>query len=541
MEMWQTKADLTELLCELVRVPSITLTDAEKAVPGLVAEKLGTLAYFQAHREHLQLHPTGDGREFVTALVKKAPDVRETVVLLSHFDVVSVQDYGEWKDMAFDAKELTRFFNEHQEVLPPEVQDDLKSGEWLFGRGTMDMKAGLALQMAMVEQACAGKFAGNVLLLTVPDEEVDSIGMRAAVPAMLKLAEEHGLEYQAVLNSEPMFALPPGDTKKYLYTGTIGKVLPGLYCYGKESHVGEPFRGLNANLMASLATLEVELNADFCERVEGEVTPPPTNLLQKDLRKDYSVQIPSRAVTLFNLFLFERSIDDVMQQLLTAANRAARKIEQHYAERIQHSRQLGSAESGAVSVRVLSYEQLHAYAVQTHGQEVLEQRQAKLAAGRGGMDDRNFSVELVDDLAGLCKELAPMIVVFFTPSFYPAVSSRRHCLVQDVVADVIKRAEDTYGIELEQVHFFPGICDLSYVGLPVPPDAMRPMTANMPLWEKGYQLPLDEMKRLDVPVLNIGPVGKDAHKWTERLELSYSFGTLRELLPLAIEKLLAGK
>ena len=45
------------------------------------------------------------------------------------------------------------------------------------GRGTMDMKCGLALQMAMIEQACEERFDGNVLLLAVPDEEVNSVGM----------------------------------------------------------------------------------------------------------------------------------------------------------------------------------------------------------------------------------------------------------------------------------------------------------------------------------------------------------------------------
>ena len=54
--------------------------------------------------------------------------------------------------------------------------------------------------------------------------------------------------------------------------------------------------------MASLITAELELNTDLCDIVEGEASPPPTNLLQRDLKEEYSVQIPHRAVTLFNLF-----------------------------------------------------------------------------------------------------------------------------------------------------------------------------------------------------------------------------------------------
>lgn len=83
-----------------------------------------------------------------------------------------------WKEDAFNPKKLTSMFYSHKDELPDHVREDIEHGEWLFGRGTMDMKCGLALQMAMIEQACEGRFDGNVLLLAVPDEEVNSVGMR---------------------------------------------------------------------------------------------------------------------------------------------------------------------------------------------------------------------------------------------------------------------------------------------------------------------------------------------------------------------------
>ena len=175
-----------------------------------------------------------------------------------------------WKEDAFNPKKLTSMFYSHKDELPDHVREDIEHGEWLFGRGTMDMKCYLALQMAMIEQACEERFDGNVLLLAVPDEEVNSVGMRAAVPRLLELAREHDLEYKTVLNSEPMFSRHPGDQNKYIYTGSIGKVLPGFLCYGKETHVGEPFAGLNGSYMASLITAELELNTDLCDIVEGK-------------------------------------------------------------------------------------------------------------------------------------------------------------------------------------------------------------------------------------------------------------------------------
>ncbi|PGX41841.1 hypothetical protein COE67_11980, partial [Priestia megaterium] len=181
MGKWQTKEQLTELLCDLVRIPSITGSQAEKIFPDFVVQQLSELSYFQQYPDHLQKNSTEDDRYFVTALVKKASDVKNTVILVSHFDVVDIKDYGRWKEDAFNPEKLTSMFYSHIDGLPIPVRQDMEQGNWLFGRGTMDMKCGLALHMAMIEQACEGKFDGNILLLTVPDEEVNSVGMRAAV------------------------------------------------------------------------------------------------------------------------------------------------------------------------------------------------------------------------------------------------------------------------------------------------------------------------------------------------------------------------
>ena len=44
------------------------------------------------------------------------------------------------------------------------------------------------------------------------------------------------------------------------------------------------------------------------------------------------------------------------------------------------------------------------------------------------------------------------------------------------------------------------------------------------------------MRRLNIPFVNFGPLGKDAHRYTERVDLAYSFGKapalLRELVSL---------
>lgn len=537
MKKWQTKEQLTHLLCSLVHIPSVTGSAAEKHLPTYLIEQLNTLPYFQVNPDHVRATPTDDGRHFVTALVKKA-GVRETIILISHFDVVDVEDYGIWKEQAFDPEQLTALFYARQKEMPAAVQRDMEAGNWLFGRGTMDMKAGLALHMSMVEKACSGEFDGNILLLTVPDEEVNSTGMRAAVPVLLELAQEHDLHYKTVLNSEPMFPRYPGDQNHYIYTGSIGKVLPGFLCYGKETHVGEPFAGLNGNLMASQITCELELNTAFCESVDGETTSPPTNLIQKDLKKEYSVQIPHRAVTLFNLFLLERKMETVVGQLLEVATSAAEKIKQTYMRQVDQYAKHSPFTPRSLSIQVMTYEALHAYALRMHGEEKVEQVLGRAIAERDRMDDRDLTIELVDRLAGLCKELSPMIILFFAPPFYPAVSSRQHPLIQQTVAEMTAYAKDRHQIPLTRQSYFGGISDLSYAGLQYPASAMLPLVHNMPMWDKGYSIPIQALEAFDVPVLNLGPVGRDAHQWTERLDLDYAFKTLKEMLEHCIHTLL---
>src|SRR5699024_12011532 len=58
----------------------------------------------------------------------------ETVILLSHFDVVGIEDYGSLRNLAFHPIELTRELNQREDELPQEVARDLEKGNWLFGR-----------------------------------------------------------------------------------------------------------------------------------------------------------------------------------------------------------------------------------------------------------------------------------------------------------------------------------------------------------------------------------------------------------------------
>ncbi|QHS22658.1 M20/M25/M40 family metallo-hydrolase [Virgibacillus sp. MSP4-1] len=537
MKKWQTKEQLTDLLCTLVDYPSITGTDAEIAVVQYIHHLLSERTYFQDYPEHLSLEHLDDGRQLLSALVKKDSGTRDTLVLISHIDVVDVEDYGPYINLAFRPRELTAELSKSVDQLPKDAQRDIQTGNWLFGRGTMDMKAGLTLQLSMLEKAMNGQFTGNLLLLAVPDEEANSSGMLAALPVLKKWKEAEGLRLKAGLNCEPVFRRYPGDQGYYMYKGSIGKVLPGFYCYGKETHAGEPFNGINANLMISYLNQELELQEDFIETADDETTPPPVSLMNRDLKEKYSVQTPLSAISMYNVLFMKQSIQDMTSKLLQAANRAKEQIEKHYERKAEaFSKRSRNHFHSDLNVRVMLYEDLYKEAVDRHGEQEVLRRQNLLMNNREE-GDRDFSTLLVQDLAYLCKDLAPMMVLFYSPPFYPSVSSKGHPLIEDVHDFVQQLFRDRHQMAVESIEFFPGLSDLSFIGPMTSRQKTRQLKMNMPIDEKGYTFDHDALHEITMPVLNIGPFGKDPHQWTERLELTYSFDVLPDVLTHAIERI----
>ncbi|MBM7569751.1 M20/M25/M40 family metallo-hydrolase [Aquibacillus albus] len=526
---WQSKQELKELLCSLVNFPSITGSESEVTISEYLYSLLTDLEYFKIHPDNVNLHALDDGRKLLTALVKQEA-VSETVILLSHFDVVSTDDYGSLKNYAFDPELLTETLLKQIEILPSHVQRDLQNGEWLFGRGTMDMKAGIAVHLSMIEKAIKGEFKGNILMVSVPDEEVESLGMLTALPIVERLQSERELNYIGCINGEPTFSKYPGDDQYYLYTGSIGKVLPGFFCYGKETHVGEPFAGLNANLMVSYLAQEIELNEAFIEKVGDEVTPPPVSLMQRDLKSSYSVQTPTTAVSMYNVLYLKQSIEEIHQKLRIAANKASDLIRDHFQEKAKRFSTYNPAFANRnMDVHVFTYEELYTIAVNRFGEETMRQRQDDLY----DESDTNFPLLQLEDLASLCKDLAPMIVLFYSFPFYPSVSSHADCKIKDIVSKVQTYAKDKFKISIEEVEYFPGMSDLSYIGPISSGSDLSIFNKNVPT-DGLFERNTDDINSVRVPIINIGPLGRDPHQWTERLELTFSFERLPEILTYTI-------
>ncbi|GHH99598.1 M20/M25/M40 family metallo-hydrolase [Neobacillus kokaensis] len=521
---WGTPDALRRLLCEVVSWKSMTLTDGEREFSSKVAAKLKELAYFQENPAYLGLHDADLGRRFVTALYKH-PDAQETIVLISHFDTVNTEEYGDLQEYAYLPEELTQLLHSRVDELPEEARQDLLSGEYLFGRGTMDMKMGLVMHMGLIEKATVEQWPINLILLTVPDEEVNSSGMRAAVPKLLELKEKHQLKFKLFLNGEPVFTQAPGDRNYYVYSGSIGKIMPSALFYGKETHVGEPLSGITAPYIASFLTQRMEWNLSMQETVLGEQTPLPVTLQQKDLRFEYSVQTPYRSSALYNVFLMKRNAEEIMNMFEKVAVDAADACNKAYHEVCKQQSVTPVGE-----VRVLRYEELEKHAIRKFGIGFVEGVKASIQK-RADWDDREKSIRIADALIIECQELAPAIVVFYAPPYYPAVNSSDNELVVECIEYVKQQGFEKFSLPVNQVHYFNGISDLSYVNYQDAGEGWTVFKENTPVWGSSYSIPFDEMTKLQAPVLNVGPFGKDAHKRTERLHIKNAF----EEVPALVE------
>lgn len=525
---WNTPESLEDLLCEVVSWESRTGTEGEIEFSTRILKKILEIKYFKENSSQINFFDAGKGRNTVTAFYDSGV-TKKTIVLISHFDTVHTEEFGGGlEDLAFRPRELTKAFKSRLDDLPVDAQEDLLSEEYLFGRGTMDMKMGLVLHLHLLEKASVEKWPINLILVTVPDEEVNSAGMRAAVSGLIELREQYELNYHLFLNSEPSFSQKPQDPNYYIYSGTIGKIMPSALFYGRETHAGEPLNGLTGHYMASYLTKAMEFNPDFVEEVYGEKTPLPICLQEIDLKDDYSAQTSCHSAALYNVFAMRQNAEDIMSIFKKTAEQAMADCSTDYKSICERE---GVQPIG--DIQVLEYQELLEYAVNKIGKSAVDEIMENVLAD-STQDERKMSMRICDNLMAHCQELAPLTILFYAPPYYPAINSSDNELVQEKIALTQQLLKDQFNIDAHQVHYFNGISDLSYVNYDARDSGWHAFKDNTPVWGDTYSIPFNKMQELQAPVLNVGPFGKDAHKLTERLHKNSAF----KYTPFVLDKLI---
>lgn len=534
-----------QLTLELVNQPSISGTKAECDMVDTIMNILNRMDYFKENPQHIKRIPLKDDplqREAIIARMEGDPQTKNAVLLLSHFDVVGVDDFGQYKSFAFSPQELAQELKKENEgFLDTHAKQDLLSGDYIFGRGTMDMKAGLAMQLSVMQDISEAPHAEqNLLLVAVPDEEMLSMGMFAAVEELDQMKKD-GWNFEACICSEPNFSSYPNDFNKYIYTGSTGKLLPFIYCLGRETHVGQPLEGINASVMAAQIAVEMEWSEEFADQALGEKSPSPTCLRIRDLKENYDVQTPNEAHLLYNVLTLSTSPEGVMQKVVHACKTAS----DHIYQRLVLLRQAQThVPNGIISEptkpEVYTIEELYKIGIAKYGdsfhtiyQDIVYDQRIKnhtytektLAIARG--------------LAYYFLDRAPFYLVLLQPPYYPHVhlDTERDKKLINVVNQVAEFAQTHCGTQIAVKTFFPGLSDVSYLNATEDDATFERLKQHMPLFGHEYKIPLNEMGHITMPTINLGPFGKDAHKRTERLQLSYSTEIAPLLLTMVLEKL----
>src|SRR4030095_3649934 len=133
----------------------------------------------------------------------------------------------------------TLYFSGHYDVVPMTMRGQcapVLKGKTLFGRGSADMKSGLAsmLYAAVALQRLRLPLDGRVGLVFVPDEETG--GLRGS--AFLAATKRLGTDGIGMLTPEP--------TSGVIWNANRGAITVRVTVHGREAHVGLLHQGRNA-------------------------------------------------------------------------------------------------------------------------------------------------------------------------------------------------------------------------------------------------------------------------------------------------------
>ncbi len=133
----------------------------------------------------------------------------------------------------------TLYFSGHYDVVPLNTPDQCQprlKGKTLFGRGTADMKGGLAsmLYAAVALKEARVPLDGRVALMFVPDEETG--GHRGS--GFLAATKRLGTNGIGMLTPEP--------TSGVIWNANRGALTVRVTVHGREAHVGLLHQGRNA-------------------------------------------------------------------------------------------------------------------------------------------------------------------------------------------------------------------------------------------------------------------------------------------------------
>jgi len=514
---------------KLVTTPSVVDTDGEAAVADVLHEYLleqtEGCANVAVNLIDVPKHTECRG---VMAFAKAAQQTAETIVLIGHTDTVGLEPYGTLAAHAFESKELKKHFSGHAD---PAVASAAGSNDWAFGRGWLDMKGGVAVACEVfLREARLGELKANLVLLLTPDEESASRGVRAMIPHLRQLKEEHGLNYIQIINTDYTAPLAVDDDQRYFYSGVVGKFLVGISVFGRPTHVGETFGGVNASSLAGYLAYGLEHDRKLLAGVGGEWLPPPTVLKIADRRQRYDVMIIDCAELYVNVFHLAPEAQSWWRGMLNEVRRLTNRYDIEMRKR--YNRFVAKADQQLprydLKPEVIDYAALRQRAAAEVDDIDAEEARLREQAYEKHFDERQRAQHVIHGIHGLLPPGRPLVVVSLLPPFYPAQVNTQQIPTTAELMSVVRE----FGLKHKRV--YPYISDLSYFCFDKAAE-LDVWATQSPIWFNSQEL--EDYAAVASRVCNLGPWGVGAHTAEERVYLPYLRDTLPKLLTEAIHRL----
>ena len=295
--------DAVSITRDLVRCPSVTPADA--GALG-VLENILKSAGFEVHRVTFSEAGTADVDNLYARIGHSTPHI----TFAGHTDVVPPGDEAAWTHGAFSG--------------------DVKDG-FLYGRGAVDMKGGIACSVAAVLEYLSdhgGQPKGSISFLITGDEEAISVN---GTVKLLQWVAARGEKFDHCVLGEPSNVETLGDCIKI---GRRGSLSGTLYVAGVQGHVAYPHRA--ANPVPDIASLVVALSQEPLDHGSAQFQASNLEFTSIDVGNTASNVIPAQARAKFNIRFNDLHTQDSVRALIeqrmtnAAGNRVRARIEWEY-------------------------------------------------------------------------------------------------------------------------------------------------------------------------------------------------------------------
>jgi succinyl-diaminopimelate desuccinylase len=294
--------DALSIARDLVRCPSITPLDA--GALG-VLENLLKAAGFETHRVTFSEVGTAD----VDNLYARIGDTAPHISFAGHTDVVPPGDETAWTVGAFSG--------------------EVKGG-FLYGRGAVDMKGGIACSAAAVLQYLGQRGGkpredgkGSISFLITGDEEGISVN---GTVKLLQWAAARGEKFDHCVVGEPTNVETLGDCVKI---GRRGSLSGTLYVDGIQGHVAYPHRAQNP--VPDISRLIVALSDEPLDHGSAQFQPSNLEFTSVDVGNPATNVIPGKARARFNIRFNDLHTQATLRELIEArlAKATGNRIKAH--------------------------------------------------------------------------------------------------------------------------------------------------------------------------------------------------------------------